>query len=133
MTSYREEALLSAACLQIQTATFPWVSSLPNYSEEFTLDSFHNYVSQFCKIKLSLLGYFSFVAYGSYQARHQIRPSIATYITAVATGSLTQCRDTTNLIMPQQERHKSPSFTHTHTHTHTQTHTHTHTLLIILL
>lgn len=36
------------------TATFPWVSSLPDYPEDFELTRLHNYVSQFLKSSASL-------------------------------------------------------------------------------
>ena len=132
MTSHKEEALLSAAFIQTPTTTFPWVSILPTYPSDFTLASFHNYVSQFFEINFSLSLFFLLfwppcsIWIFPAQASDQSHSSIQHH-------SCSNRIDATNPIMPQQEHHKSLTHTHTHTHSHTHTHTHTHTLLIPLL
>ena len=117
MSSHKEEALLSAACLQTPAATFLCVSSLPTCHADFILASLHNYVSQFCKWNLSLLWFFSYAAYGSSQFRDQLNHTVATYTTAVAMGSF-------HLLQGHHQSRNSINLFLLHTHTHTHTHTH---------
>ena len=119
MTSHREEALLLAAYLQIQTSTFLWVSSLPTYHTDFILASPHNYVNQFCKINLTL----HFLVSSLLQHMEVPSPGMSSDPQQPPTlllqqhDHLTHCREATNPIMPQQELHKQSSLTQTHIHT----------------
>ena len=135
ITSNREETLLAAACLQTQTATFPWVSNLPTYTADFTLANFWNYISQFFETEMRwqmwLYFFSSFLAapWNMKVPRPKIiwEPHLPPTPQLWQPHPLTHCRNATILVW-QQELQESLFLIHTHINTN-----YTRTIFFLLL